>query len=74
MLNAAVDIRVVETVAAFASVVGLCLLLKHYGVVKEEHGSVFARLLTEAALPAVIFTQLSTHPILPRHISMIIII
>ena len=66
MVDVAVDIRVVETVAAFATVVGICVLLKRQGVVAEEHESIFARLLTQAALPAVIFFQLATHPIEPR--------
>ena len=70
MPNAAVNIRVVETVAAFATVVALCALLKGVGIVKEEHGSVFARILTQAALPAVIFLQLATHPVAPRQFLM----
>lgn len=49
-----VDIRVIETVAAFASVVALCVMLKRKGIVTDEHGAVFARLLTQAALPAVV--------------------
>ncbi|MCL5024259.1 MAG: hypothetical protein M1497_13025 [Nitrospirae bacterium] len=61
-----VDIRVIETVAAFASVVALCVLLKWKGIVTETHESVLARLLTQAALPAVIFSQLATHPAEPR--------
>jgi len=63
MMTAAVDIRVIETVAAFAAIVALCVVLKNKGIVKEEHQSIFARLLTQAALPAVIFLQLASHPI-----------
>lgn len=66
MLDIAVDIKVIETVAAFALVVGICVLLKKKGIVNEEHESLFARLLTQAALPAVIFSQLASHPIEPR--------
>jgi predicted permease len=65
------DIRVMETVAAFASVVALCLILKKEGIVTDEHGSVFARLMTQAALPAVIFSQLATHRVESRQYLMV---
>ena len=55
--------QVFQTVLAFAMVVLLCVLLKRLSIVKEEHGSVFAKLLTQAALPVVIFTKLATNPI-----------
>jgi predicted permease len=74
MMQATVDIRVVETVAAFATVVALCLQLKRRGIVTEEHESVFARLLTQAALPAVIFYQLATHPVDSRQYLMVLTI
>ncbi|MDD2338258.1 MAG: AEC family transporter [Geobacteraceae bacterium] len=74
MMEVAVDIRVVETVASFAAVVALCILLKSKGIVTEEHQSVFARLLTQAALPAVIFSQLATHPVEPRQYLMVLTI
>ena len=65
MGNPSVNIRVIETVAAFAMVVFLCILLKRKRIIAEEHERLFAGLLTQAALPAVIFAQLSTHPIEP---------
>jgi predicted permease len=74
MMTATVDIRVIETVAAFAAVVALCVVLKYKGIVTEEHQSVFARLLTQAALPAVIFSQLATHPVESRQYLMVVTI
>lgn len=74
MTNATVNIRVIETVAAFATVVALCVLLKNKGIVKEEHEAIFAQLLTQAALPAVIFSQLATHPVEPSQLLMVITI
>jgi predicted permease len=74
MTEGTVDIRVIETVAAFATVVALCLLLKKKGIVTEEHQSVFARLLTQAALPAVIFSKLATHPVESRQYLMVLTI
>jgi len=55
--------QVFQTVLAFALVVLLCMLLKRLSIVKQEDGPVFAGLLTQAALPLVIFTKLATHPI-----------
>ena len=57
------DLQILQTVLAFAAVVLLCLLLKKLDLVREEHGPLFANLLTEGALPVVIFSQLATHPI-----------
>lgn len=57
------DLHVLETVLAFAAVVLLCLFLKRLAIVREEHGPLFANLLTEGALPVVIFSQLVTHPL-----------
>jgi hypothetical protein len=65
-MNSSVDIHVFETVAAFSTVILLVVLLKRLQVVKEENGSLFARLLTQVVLPAVILTQLAAHPIHPR--------
>ena len=58
-----VQFQVLETVLAFALVVVLAHLLKRLGVVKEEDGPTFARLLTQGILPVAIFHQLLTLPI-----------
>jgi predicted permease len=65
-MNSSIDIHIFETVAAFSAVVLLVILLKRLQVVKEENGPLFARLLTQAVLPAVIFTQLAAHSIHSR--------
>jgi predicted permease len=59
-------LQVFQTVLAFASVVLLCVLLKRRGLIREDHGPLFAQLLTEVALPVVIFSKLATQPIAPR--------
>lgn len=66
------DLQVFQTVLAFAAVVLLCVLLKKLAIVKEEHGPLFANLLTEAALPAVIFSQLVTHPLAGSQILLVL--
>jgi predicted permease len=52
-------------VLAFAAVVLLCVLLKRRGLITAEHGPLFARLLTQVALPVVIFSKLAVQPIAP---------
>jgi predicted permease len=57
------NLQVLETVLAFTIVVLFCLLLRRLSIIKEEDGNVFAKLLTQVVLPAVIFLQLSATPI-----------
>ncbi len=56
-----VGLHVVETVIAFTLLVMAAYLLKRKGVLKQEDSPLFARLLTQAVLPATIFYQLLTH-------------
>lgn len=57
------DQTVVESVAALISMIFLAMGLRHFGIVKEENGGLFARLITQYTLPALIFTSLSTSSI-----------
>jgi len=59
----AVNMRVTETVLAFAFMVIAVHFLKHKGVFKQEDSGVFARLLTQAILPATITYQLWSNPL-----------
>lgn len=63
MQVAPVGVQVTQTVAAFFLVILIAVVLKRRGVVKDEHGIVFSRIITQAILPVVIFRQLSTHPV-----------
>jgi hypothetical protein len=56
-----VGLRVAETVIAFALLVMASYFLKTKGTLKQEDSALFARLLTQAILPATIFYQLWTH-------------
>lgn len=67
------ELQVVETVLAFSGVVALCILLKRFSVIRESDCPLFARLLTQVALPAVIFHQLSTQPVSGRQFLMIVV-
>jgi predicted permease len=65
-------LQVFQTVLAFASVVLLCVLLKSRGLIKAEHGPLFAQLLTQVALPVVIFSKLATQPIALRQLLLVV--
>ena len=67
-----VELHVFETVLAFALVVLLAALLRQLRVVKQDDTAVFARLLTEAVLPVVIFSQLATNPIASRQLLLVL--
>lgn len=66
-----VKLQVFETVLAFALIVGLANRLKKLGVAKEEDSAIFARLLTQAILPATIFYQLIIHPVSARQVGLV---
>ena len=66
------SIQVFESVLAFSLVVASCIIMKKKSIVKEEDVALFARLLTQAALPAFIFFQLSTHPVSSRQFLMVL--
>jgi predicted permease len=59
----AVSLHVTETVIAFTMMVIMAYLLKRKGVLKQEDSVLFAKLLTQAILPATIFYQLWTNPL-----------
>jgi predicted permease len=65
-------LQVFQTVLAFASVVLLCVLLKQRELITQEHGPLFARLLTQVALPVVIFSKLAVQPIAPRQFLLVL--
>lgn len=66
------NLLVVQAVLAFALLVVACLLLKKFQVVREQDGALFARLVTDVAVPVVIFSQLATHPIGSNQLLMVL--
>jgi predicted permease len=58
-----IGIHVSETVLAFTLLVVMAYTLKKKGILRQEDSSIFARLLTNAVLPATIFYQLWTYPL-----------
>jgi predicted permease len=67
-----VDLQVFETVLAFTLVIIFCLFLRKFSVIREEHSNIFAKLLTQAVLPAVIFLQLSGTPVKSSQVLLIL--
>lgn len=72
MNNIAADLHVFEAVSAFSLVVVATIIMKKKSIVREEHAALFAGLLTQAALPAFIFFQLSTHPVSSHQFLMVL--
>ena len=72
MTSEEVTLHVVETVLAFSSVVLLAVVLKKFKIIGEEDGPLFARLITHAIAPVVIFSQLATHPVTVRQFSLVL--
>ncbi len=68
------SLHVVETVLAFTAVVAVALLLRRLGMLREEDSGLFARLLTQAVLPAVVFNQLVTRPIEAHQLWLVLIV
>lgn len=62
------SIHIIETVLAFAMVVLLNILLKERGILKGSDVGIFAKLLTQVVLPAVIFLQFLRNPPSARHL------
>jgi predicted permease len=58
-----VSLHVTETVIAFTMMVIMAYLMKRKGMLKQEDSNLFAKLLTQAILPATIFYQLWTNPL-----------
>ena len=54
------DESVVQSVAILIGMIFLAMGLRRWGVIKEEQGGLFARLVTQYTLPALIFGALST--------------
>ncbi|MCX6678049.1 MAG: AEC family transporter [Methanothrix sp.] len=72
MNNMTADLHVFESVSAFSLVVVSCIIMKKKSIVREEDAALCARLLTQAALPAFIFFQLSTHPLSSHQFLMVL--
>lgn len=51
--------RLITSVIILLGLIGFAAFLRRKGFVKEEHGGVFAKLVTHATLPALIFVSLA---------------
>jgi len=52
--------RLIASIVVLLGLICLASFLRHRGVLKEEHGGVFAGLVTQVTLPALIFVSLAT--------------
>ena len=69
----AVSLHVTETVIAFTMMVIMAYLLKRRGILKQGDSILFAKLLTQAILPATIFYQLWTNPLSSESIAPVLV-
>lgn len=51
--------RLITSVAILLGLICFASFLRHKGFIKEEHGGIFAKLVTHATLPALIFVSLA---------------
>ena len=52
-----------QSILILVTMILLGTLLRKMGIVKDEHGAFFARMVTEVTLPALIFIAISSHPV-----------
>lgn len=53
----------IQSIIVLVGLISLGMFLRHVGVLERGHSSVFARVVTNFTLPAMIFSALSKHPI-----------
>jgi predicted permease len=58
-----IHLRVLVSIAVLLGLVCLAMLLRRLGVVKAEQGKLFASLVMDVTLPALIFTSLARQPL-----------
>ena len=68
-----INLQVTESVLAFSLVVLAIVLLKQASVISQEDGKLFARLLTQVVLPAMIFSQLAFLPVSSRQLLLVVV-
>jgi len=55
--------NLIQAIIVLIALISLGMLLRRSGMLREEHSSVLANLVTNVTLPALIFTSLAKHPI-----------
>lgn len=57
----AVFLSTLQAVSVMIGLIAICLLLRRQGIITDQQRPLFGRLVTEFALPALIFTTLAAH-------------
>jgi malate permease and related proteins len=68
-----IQARVTSAIVVLLALILLAMGLRHLGLVKEEHGPLFSRLVTRVTLPALIFESLS-RSVLHRELALLALI
>jgi malate permease and related proteins len=67
------DQSVVQSVSILIGMILFAMVLRNLGVIKEEQGGHFAKLITQYTLPALIFSALSTSQFDPRKLLLAVV-
>ena len=51
--------QLISSIAVLAGLIGLAMFLRWIGIIKEEDGQIFSKLVTQITLPALIFVSLA---------------
>ncbi len=62
-VNMAFNEVLAQSIAILVAMILLGTFLRRIGVLKEEYGPIFARIVTDVTLPALIFLAVSQHPV-----------
>jgi predicted permease len=62
--------RIFVSIVALVGLILLAMGLRRLGVVKEEHGAIFAKLVTQVTLPALIFVSLVKSPVQGEYVKL----
>jgi len=59
--------KIITSIAILMAAIFVAVGLRRFGIVKEEHGKLFADLVTNVTLPALVFSSLSHATIYPKY-------
>ena len=57
------DQALTQSIMILVTLIMLGTCLRYLGILKDEHGALFARIVTDVTLPALIFLAVSSHPV-----------
>jgi len=68
-----INTRIITSIIVLVGLILLAMALRSVGLVKEEHGALFARLVTQVTLPALIFVSLIKSPLQREYVELALV-